>query len=173
MNQEKKLFLGVSRLTNKDEKKTKAYLYGVELSKIKHISSFRHNSKSPPHLATSLRVPNAGADLRPVAFIRNAILEPTRVVLQIILGVSPVQHVTAGPFVRDRVGEDDEPYQRGDDEEHDEEVEAHEESVAVTGASETSEGDGHYGDPNDYEGPLQELEAVSVVGPGAQPYSSS
>lgn len=142
MNQEKKLFLGVSS-TIKDEKKTKAYLNGVEFSEIKHISSFGHTSDSPSHLATSLRVPNAGADLRPVAFIRNAILEPTRVFLQIILGVYPVRHLMAGPFVRDRVGEDDKPYQRGDDKEHDEEVEAHEDSVAVTGSSETSEGDGH------------------------------
>lgn len=146
-----------------------AYLNRIKLPVVEHVSSLRNTINSPPHLLTNLRVPHTRSNLPPVAITRYALLQPARVVLQVVVLVSPVRHRPARPFIRHGVSENDEADQGSYDEEHDEEVEPHEDSVAVTSSGEAGQGDDHDRDSDDYERPLEELEAVGVVGSAAEP----
>lgn len=150
-----------------------AYLDGREPSVIEHISSLSNTISTPSHPGTNLRVPNTRTDLSPVALIRYALLQPTRVVLQVIVQIGPVREGAAGALVGDGVGEYDEAEEGGDDEEHDELVEPHEEGVAVAGAGEARQRHDHDGGADHDERPLQELQAVGVVGTAAQPYPAA
>lgn len=150
-----------------------AYLNRGEMSDVEHIRSLGHPINGYPHPPTCFRIPNTRNNLPPVAITRHALLQPPRIVLKIILQVSAVHHPPTGPLVGDNVGEYDEPDQNGNDQEHDDEVEPHEEGVAVTRAGEPRQGHDHDADADDDERPLQELEAVGVVGPAAQPYSAT
>lgn len=118
-------------------------------------------------------IPYARTDLAPVTISGDPIREPTRIVLQRVVEVDPVQDGSAGALVGDGVGEDDEAEERGYDDEHGPQVEVHEEVVAVARAGETSEWDDHDGDADDDERPLEELHAVGVVGAAAQPDSAA
>lgn len=143
------------------------------MGEVEHIRSLGHPINGSPHPTTHFRIPNTRSNLSPVALTRHALLQPPRIVLKIILQVSAVHHPPTGPLVGDNVGEYDEPDQNGNDQEHDDEVEPHEEGVAVTRAGEPRQGHDHDADADDDERPLQELEAVGVVGPAAQPYSAT
>ena len=118
-------------------------------------------------------VPDAGGDLDPVGVVGDAFLEPAGVVLKVVVEVGAVEEGSAGALVGDGVGEDDEAEEGGDDGEHGEEVEAHEEGVAVAGAGKAGEGEDHDGGADDDEGPLEEAQAVAAVGAAAQPEAAS
>lgn len=60
--------------------------------------------------------------------------------LEVVVEVGAVEQGAAGALVGDGVGEDDEAQEGHDDEEHAEEVEPHEEGVAVAGAGEAGQG---------------------------------
>lgn len=145
------------------------YLNRIKLSVVEHVSSLRDTINTPPQLLTNLRVPHTRSNLPPVAIIRYALLQPARVVLQEVVLVRPVRQRPARPFIRHGVSENDEADQSSYDEEHDEEVKPHENSVAVTSSGEAGQGDDHDRDSDDYERPLEELEAVGVVGSAAEP----
>lgn len=143
------------------------YLNRGKLSEIEHIRSFRHPINGSPHLSTLFRVPNTGTNLPPVAITGHALLQPPRIVLKVIVGVSPVHHPSTRPFVRDNVCEDYEPNQHRNDHEHDNEVESHEEGVSVTRARETRQGNHHDAHADYDQRPLKELETIRVVCPAA------
>ena len=140
-----------------------AYLNRAEFSEVKHICSFWNTTNKSSHLTAGLGVPYTGSNLSPVTITGHALLQPTRVVLQVIVHISSVLHDPTRTFVRHHVGEDDEADEDGDDEEHDEEIKPHQKSVPVARAGETGERDDHDGSSDDDERPLEELEAVCVV----------
>lgn len=145
------------------------YLNRIKLSVVEHVSSLRDTINTPPQLLTNLRVPHTRSNLPPVAIIRYALLQPAWVVLQVVVLVRPVHQRPARPFIRHGVSKNDEADQSSYDEEHDEEVKPHENSVTVTSSGDAGQGDDHDRDSDDYERPLEELEAVSVVGSAAEP----
>lgn len=93
--------------------------------------------------------------------------------MQIIVKVVTVRERATGAFLGDGVSKNDEAYEGANDEEHDKEVEPHEEGVAVACATETSERDDHDGNTDADEGPLEEFETIGGVGAAAQPYAAA
>lgn len=118
-------------------------------------------------------VSNTRTDLTPVTPTCHALLQPTWIILKIVLLVSPVHDGPAGPFIGHSISKDDEPNKGRYDDEHSPQVEVHKEGVPVARAGEAREWHDHDGDPNHYERPLEEFQAVGVVGTAAQPYSAA
>lgn len=151
----------------------RTYLNRSEMSKVKHIDGLRHARDGSTNFPASLRVSNTWTYLTPVSIIGHAVPKPTRIVLQVIVKVVTVRERATGAFLSDGVSKNDEAYEGADDEEHDKEVEPHEEGVAIAGATKTSERDDHDGDADADEGPLEELETIGGVGTAAQPYAAA
>lgn len=78
------------------------HLNWFETTEEEHLDGLRRAEQRPPHLATHLGIGNAGADLA------HAILEPTRVVLEVVVVVGAAGVVMAGAGRGDSEGEDDE-----------------------------------------------------------------
>lgn len=131
-------FHGNQIITKQKKGKEKdIYLNRRELPEVEHISSFRHPINGSPNLPTNPRVPNTRPYLSPIAITFHAFLQPTIVVLQVILQVSAVQCLPPGTLGCDSICKDDKANEDQEYEEHDNEVEAHEEAVPVTGSDQT------------------------------------
>lgn len=143
------------------------------MPEIKHVDGLRQATGGSGDVPADFGVSNAGGDLGPVGVVGDAVAEPAGVVVEIVVEVGAVGLGAAGAAFGGGVGEDDKADEGADDEEHEEEVEPHEECVAVAGAAEAGEGDDEEGDADPDEGPLEELDAVGGVGAAAQPHAAA
>lgn len=158
--------------------RNKTHLYRGKIPLVEHGCGLMHNHSGigVPHVlghATArVGVAEARRYLIPVSGVRHPILEPPGIVTQLVLQEGAVEHHLPVAVVGDGVGEDDEEEERGDHDEHGDEVELQEPRDAVAGAREAREGYHQDGQSDDDERPLQEAEAVGRVRLHAQPYAA-
>lgn len=99
-------------------------------------------------------------DFIPVAGFVHLVLQPRRVVAQVVFLETFPGNGLSGSFVGDNEGEDGEAEEEQDEEEHDGEVDPEEPCEAAAGAQEASEGDEEDEEAQDDDRPLQEAEAI-------------
>lgn len=109
---------------------------------------------------TNLPINQTTPYLVPVLSTTHPLLQPVRVIPELVLLIPFARHHLPGPLVGDREREYGKAEQEHDEEEHDEEVEPEEPGDAATGAEEAGEGDDHEEDAEGDGGALEEFLAL-------------
>lgn len=117
-----------------------------------------------------LAVDQAALDLVPVLGAVDPLLQPVRVIPELVLLVPFTGQGLPGALVGDHEGEDGEGEEEEDEEEHDEEVDPEEPGDAAARAHEARDGHHHEEHPERDDRLLEELLAVGVGTPG-EPYA--
>lgn len=151
-----------------------SYLNRSELPEVEQLGRLGNAGDVPMQFPARAGLPNASTDLRPVDRTGDPVGKPAAgVVLERVVEINPVHDGAAGAPLCGGVGEYDEEYEGGDDEEHGPQVDVHEEGVAVARAGDSGDWNHHDGDSDKYERPLEELHAVGAAGAAAQPDSAA
>lgn len=85
-----------------------------------------------------MRIPDTRTDLLPITLTCDPLLQPTRVVLQVILRVDSVQDWSAFSSISHRISKYDKANKSSYDEEHSPQIKVHEEGISVTRAGKAS-----------------------------------